>query len=100
MRAHRRRGTVGRPHLVPGREEKTSSRKFGDPVTSAGKSQALATDGREAGLRVLRVLSSGISLGRDGAQGRTRTGTGCPTRPSNVRVYQFRHLGPKNTAAS
>ena len=33
---------------------------------------------------------------KDGAQGRTRTGTGCPTRPSNVRVYQFRHLGSQN----
>src|ERR1043166_6645822 len=28
-----------------------------------------------------------------GAQGRTRTGTDFSTRPSNVRVYQFRHLG-------
>jgi hypothetical protein len=28
-----------------------------------------------------------------GAEGRTRTGTGYPTRPSNVRVYQFRHFG-------
>ncbi len=26
-------------------------------------------------------------------QGRTRTGTAFATRPSNVRVYQFRHLG-------
>jgi hypothetical protein len=32
-------------------------------------------------------------VGRVGAEGRTRTGTGCPTRPSNVRVYQFRHFG-------
>ena len=30
-----------------------------------------------------------------GAQGRTRTGTDFSTRPSNVRVYQFRHLGFK-----
>ncbi|MEA2695370.1 MAG: hypothetical protein QOJ16_4757 [Acidobacteriota bacterium] len=30
------------------------------------------------------------------AEDRTRTGTGCPTRPSNVRVYQFRHFGLKN----
>src|SRR5438874_2580263 len=39
-------------------------------------------------------------LNEDGAQGRTRTGTGCPTRPSNVRVYQFRHLGSKNLATA
>ncbi len=29
----------------------------------------------------------------DGAEGGTRTPTGCPTRPSNVRVCQFRHFG-------
>src|SRR6516225_10564343 len=28
-----------------------------------------------------------------GAEGATRTPTGCPTRPSNVRVCQFRHFG-------
>src|ERR1041384_4917103 len=28
-----------------------------------------------------------------GAEGGTRTPTGYPTRPSNVRVYQFRHFG-------
>src|ERR1700753_2070203 len=33
---------------------------------------------------------------RDGAERRTRTGTGSPPRPSNVRVYQFRHFGAKN----
>src|SRR3954451_6567642 len=37
---------------------------------------------------------------KDGAQDRTRTGTGCPTRPSNVRVYQFRHLGSKNVSTN
>jgi hypothetical protein len=31
-----------------------------------------------------------------GAQGRTRTGTDFSTRPSNVRVYQFRHLGKRD----
>jgi hypothetical protein len=30
---------------------------------------------------------------RDGAEGGTRTRMGCPTRPSNVRVYQFHHFG-------
>ena len=28
-----------------------------------------------------------------GAEGGTRTPTGCPIRPSNVRVYQFHHFG-------
>ncbi|GEM_PF-4860365 len=28
-----------------------------------------------------------------GAEGGIRTPTGCPTRPSNVRVCQFRHFG-------
>jgi hypothetical protein len=31
--------------------------------------------------------------GLNGAEGGTRTPTGCPTRPSNVRVCQFRHFG-------
>ena len=30
---------------------------------------------------------------QSGAEGRTRTGTGLPTRPSSVRVYQFHHFG-------
>jgi hypothetical protein len=29
----------------------------------------------------------------NGAEGGTRTPMGCPTRPSNVRVYQFHHFG-------
>ena len=28
-----------------------------------------------------------------GAEAGTRTRIGCPTRPSNVRVYQFHHFG-------
>jgi hypothetical protein len=31
--------------------------------------------------------------GKNGAEGGTRTPMGCPTRPSNVRVYQFHHFG-------
>src|SRR5499427_7929821 len=34
------------------------------------------------------------ALQKHGAEGGTRTPTGCPTRPSNVRVCQFRHFGP------
>ena len=30
---------------------------------------------------------------KSGAEGGTRTPTGCPIRPSNVRVYQFHHFG-------
>ncbi len=29
----------------------------------------------------------------NGADGRSRTGTGCPTTPSRWRVYQFHHIG-------
>ena len=29
----------------------------------------------------------------NGAEAGTRTRMGCPTRPSNVRVYQFHHFG-------
>ena len=44
---------------------------------------------------------SGGWIGREGngAEGRTRTGMGCPTRPSTVRVYQFRHFGASGTLA-
>src|SRR5207253_1349418 len=34
-----------------------------------------------------------------GAEGGTRTPTGCPTRPSNVRVCQFRHFGSSGMRA-
>jgi hypothetical protein len=33
---------------------------------------------------------------KDNAEGGTRTPTGCPIRPSNVRVYQFHHFGSRN----
>src|SRR3989442_1315231 len=51
----------------------------------------------------LAVLSGRrVFLGRNGlgAEGGTRTPTGCPTRPSNGRVCQFRHFGarPKHNA--
>src|SRR5206468_8448642 len=37
--------------------------------------------------------------GRVGAEGGTRTPTGCPTRPSNVRVCQFRHFGDESVVS-
>ena len=45
--------------------------------------------------KVLRTLSLAFRtfIFRIGAEGGTRTPTGYPTRPSNVRVYQFRHFG-------
>src|SRR5437588_6083285 len=36
-----------------------------------------------------------LKRSENGAEGGTRTPTGCPTRPSNVRVCQFRHFGPR-----
>ena len=44
----------------------------------------------------LRVSEEQCGLRRkkeDGAEAGTRTRMGCPTRPSNVRVYQFHHFG-------
>src|SRR5437773_12139539 len=38
-------------------------------------------------------IKPGARVGKHGAEGGTRTPTGCPTRPSNVRVCQFRHFG-------
>src|SRR5438445_12653948 len=43
-------------------------------------------------------IKPGARLGKHGAEGGTRTPTGCPTRPSNVRVCQFRHFGPGTVA--
>ena len=43
-------------------------------------------------LRVEKTLVEVFVL-KHGAEGRSRTGTGCPTRPSSVRVYQFHHFG-------
>jgi hypothetical protein len=34
-----------------------------------------------------------FTVEKNGAEGGTRTPMGCPTRPSNVRVYQFHHFG-------
>jgi hypothetical protein len=39
------------------------------------------------------ILSPRSSVLVPGAEGGTRTPTGCPIRPSNVRVYQFHHFG-------
>ena len=51
--------------------------------------------GPPSALRTRRRASQGRGgrRGRIGALGQTRTGTDCSTRPSNVRVYQFRHQG-------
>ena len=43
-------------------------------------------------LRVEKTLME-VFIQKDGAEGRSRTGTGLPTRPSSVRVYQFHHFG-------
>src|SRR2546422_4364608 len=43
-------------------------------------------------------IKPGARVGKHGAEGGTRTPTGCPTRPSNVRVCQFRHFGPGTVA--
>jgi hypothetical protein len=42
-----------------------------------------------------REMSVTIESKRLGAEGGTRTPTSCLTRPSNVRVCQFRHFGMK-----
>ena len=41
----------------------------------------------------LPASPAGSSVPQNGAEGGTRTPMGCPTRPSNVRVYQFHHFG-------
>ena len=46
-------------------------------------------------LRKLLIRRAGFE-GKN-ARSENRTRTGCPTRPSNVRVYQFRHPSVKRT---
>jgi hypothetical protein len=45
---------------------------------------------------LLAILQEESSCGWVDAEGGTRTPTSCLTRPSNVRVYQFRHFGSKS----
>src|SRR5437870_147377 len=57
-----------------------------------------AEGGRTGEIRTAQEVSRSSrrkisSLEKLGAEGGTRTPTGCPTRPSNVRVCQFRHFG-------
>src|SRR5437867_5321908 len=51
-----------------------------------------------ARVRATDVDQARRPLRKRGAEGGTRTPTGCPTRPSNVRVCQFRHFGPGTVA--
>src|SRR3990172_11353951 len=54
-------------------------------VKSCGET---ACEERCGALRCFREINNG-------AEGGTRTPMVCPTRPSNVRVYQFHHFGMK-----
>jgi hypothetical protein len=47
------------------------------------------------GFGTLRKILNWWGLQRFGAEGGTRTPTSCLTRPSNVRVCQFRHFGSR-----
>ena len=50
-------------------------------------------DGWVGGTRNAKNPAGNAGLLIHGAEGRTRTGTDRSTRPSTVRVYQFRHFG-------
>ena len=71
--------TLARMLASAGRKDKPGARDGLRPIADS----APAPD-----RHFVRCLREGF-----GAEGRTRTGTGFPTRPSNVRVYQFRHFG-------
>src|SRR6476660_6093140 len=59
-------------------------------ITMDGASRA----GRESRAHGQRLVRRGRRFARGfGAEGGTRTPTSCLTRPSNVRVCQFRHFG-------
>ena len=54
---------------------------------------ALASSWTINNKKALHFSVQGFCL--NGADGQTRTGTGCPTTPSRWRVYQFHHIGIK-----
>src|SRR6266571_3386711 len=100
----RTRSVAGKPH------HPASSRPFWRAATMS-VSQSMGTLTSPAMSASLMHQSFRSSSGRrsstrdpmgrprsDGAEGGTRTPTGCPTRPSNVRVCQFRHFGPGTVA--
>src|SRR6185295_5622824 len=60
---------------------RSANRKKFDSRSSAGAQTSTTTE------------DDGFARRGFGAEGGTRTPTGCPTRPSNVRVCQFRHFG-------
>ena len=43
-------------------------------------------------LKLVACMEEG-TLKEFGADGESRTPTGCPIRPSSARVYQFHHIG-------
>ena len=55
----------------------------------------ISSDGWCKSKFLAKKKNSDISVGanfQDGADDQNRTDMGYPTRPSNVRVYQFRHV--------
>src|SRR5439155_1434101 len=77
----------------------TPGRPRGRRISSGGVGRAPKTRSAHSGGYVSRSLAFQAECcylrgkSSTGAEGGTRTPTGCPTRPSNVRVCQFRHFG-------
>src|SRR5215212_4821087 len=90
----------GRIARLLSRRSRTPARRFRQVVGHDGEAGAGTIDRvvprPRRGLRPQdsrEVVLAPVRAMPGGAQGRTRTGTDFSTRPSNVRVYQFRHLG-------
>ena len=62
------------------------------PMNMEVKQEIVPSLFRESNLKPLSLYISAVKI-VTGAEGGTRTPTSCLTRPSNVRVCQFRHFG-------
>src|SRR5881397_1247824 len=75
--------------FIPNRTRRDGSALLARMTAEASRTGEIRT-AQEVSRSSRRKISS---LEKLGAEGGTRTPTGCPTRPSNVRVCQFRHFG-------
>src|SRR4030095_12600893 len=71
----------------------TSRTPLSPPIVAQPPSTAMGTSGVTHRSRTRLFIATILPESELGAEGGTRTPTGCPTRPSNVRVCQFRHFG-------
>ena len=63
--------------------------------TKITETSSIWNDGFYSSFVISESLVAQVSKSRGGAEGGTRTPTGCPTTPSRWRVCQFHHFGTR-----